>query len=129
MRVLYERGDVIVTDTTFQVGTCTFAIRNLASVEIGTIRPRRSGLGLLTITGIALLILGKYWPEKTPEKAVLPVAGFVSISLALLWFLAGRKKFAVVVTTNAGQQPALVHPNRAYITEVAAAVHAAMTGT
>ena len=119
-KILFERGNIKVSDSRFDTGFETYAIRKISGIRIEREkRNARSGSGLVVAGVLALLggLLG--------NLPILIVAGAACIvGGTMLWV--ARVNRSVVLTTRGKDVKALTSKDGALIEAVAAALHAAI---
>lgn len=103
-QVYFQQAEVTVTNTRFVVGSQTYAMRNVTSVNIVRYDPSRGGPIALIIIGLLVTIVGF-----AGLSAWLGVVGLVPIGLAILWFVRQKATFGVVLTTSGGEIRAIEH--------------------
>ena len=117
-RVFYQQGDILVTNTRLVIGARTFALRNLASVEMGIIEKKPSLLiGFILMLGLGLLIFGS-WGTK--------VFGLGCLAIVVFYIKSMRPKFIVRIESNAGTIDAIASQDRSYIESVVVAINEAI---
>ncbi len=119
-KILFERANIKVSDSRFDTGNESFAIRKISGIRIEREkRNARSGSGLVVAGVLALLggLLG--------NLPILIVAGAACIvGGTMLWV--ARVNRSVVLTTRGKDVKALTSKDGALIEAVVAALHAAI---
>lgn len=117
-KVFYQEGNVLVTNSRLVIGSRTFAMRNLASVEMGIIEKKPSLLmGFALMIGIGLLLFGS-WSAKG--------FGVLCLALCFLYIRSLKSTFTVRIDSNAGTIDGLGSYNRGYIEEIVEAINVAI---
>ena len=114
-KTFYQDGSVIVTQTRFIVGSKTFAMRNISSVQIGLIEAHRTPYYIFIVIGICLAFI--------PQARFLGII-IVVIAGTIAYFL--KDKYSVRITTNSGATDGLISENKGYIQQVVTALNDAI---
>lgn len=112
---LYQNGSVLVTQSRYIVGSKTFAMRNISSVQIGIIPANRT-LGIILIAGGILLAFAQ-------EVRTL---GIILAAIGGIYAYAQKDKFTVRISTNSGESDSIISNNRDYIQEIVNALNNAI---
>ncbi|MCO5949232.1 DUF6232 family protein [Mucilaginibacter flavidus] len=111
----YENGEVIVTQSRFIVGSKTYAMRNISSVQIGVIEPNRT-------LGYILLIIGIVVALAAENK----VFGIIVAVIAGVFLFTQKTKYSVRIATNSGAMDGLISESKEYIRQIVAALNEAI---
>ncbi|MEO6633157.1 MAG: DUF6232 family protein [Mucilaginibacter sp.] len=111
----YENGEVIVTQSRFIVGSKTYAVRNISSVQIGVIEPNRT-------FGYILLVIGIVATLAAENK----LFGIVVAVIAGIFLFTQKTKYSVRIATNSGATDGLISENREYIGQIVVALNNAI---
>lgn len=132
---LFKAGNITVTTARFITGASTFAIANIASVSRVRI-PANNLAAILAVLvgGLAAMcsVVGFYFSrfDNSPAWIISGVigclGGIVLIGLAVLIFVINKDKYAVQITTNAGQQNAVVSNDKDMIEKIVGALNQAL---
>jgi hypothetical protein len=141
--VLYTDGHhVKVTTSQFIVGQARYLIDGIMNAKMNLIKANIGGAVILLLLGIVAGILGylRYFStEQIGELAIgswvltanrlAMIAGGFLIFCSLLWLLASHNRYAVHITTAEGEKEPLVSTKRDYISQIVAALNAAIHPT
>jgi len=109
-RTYFQQGDVTVTSARFIVGSQTFAMRNITSVQTVETEPDSPYPGYLMMLGGALAIGG--FANSSITAGIL---GVVIAAAGGYWSWQQTSTFSVVLTTAAGEVSAYTSQNRKFI--------------
>jgi hypothetical protein len=113
-KTFFQYEDVTVTNARFMVAKQTFAMSNITSVQASQKDPSRLGpIILLVIAGFCLM--GGVW------VGVLLLGG-----AGILWWVAEKPTYHVMLTTAGGESSALSSKQREYIEKVVQALNDAI---
>ncbi len=120
-QILFNEGGVQVTRSRIVVGNQTYPMHSITSVHVGNPALNRGCIGLLTLAGVLLLIIGTIGSLTYPLVAGLSCLG-------LMVFLRWRASRTHIITlgTAAGEQQVLTSSDERYIRRVASAIDAAL---
>jgi hypothetical protein len=112
-RVFLQEGNVSVSDKRFVVGAQTYPLSGITSIKSHQQVPSRVIPIVIGLFGLLVL-------------ASSVAGGAIAILVAfLIWFLQ-KPAYSVVLSTAAGEQQALMAPDRAYIERVVQALNNAV---
>ena len=100
-RTILQRGDVTVTTARFLVGSHTYAMSGITSVQTGVTRPSRVGPILLILFGV----IGMLTITTGAPVQVLVVA-LICIVLGILWLRSKKPVYHVLLRSASGEAKA-----------------------
>ena len=103
----YQSTDVTVTQSRYIVGSKTFAMRNISSVQIGFIPVNRNLGYVMTVLGFVLL-----FSEQVRTYGVV----ILLVGVALAYY--PKDRFTVRISTNAGESDSLVSKDKQFIQKI-----------
>lgn len=113
----FKKGNVLVTNARFIVGSSTYAMLGVTSVKKTKVMPSRVGTVVLFIVGIFLLLgltgAAKLW-------------GVGVIALAVLAYKGAKPKYSVYLNSSSGESQALESEDEQYIDTVINALNQAI---
>jgi hypothetical protein len=109
--IFFQDDDILVTDARFVVGSQTYAMRGITSVRGIEITPDKAAPIFLIITGLLLLLV---------------FVGIVFIGFGIYFLIKQKPKFAVVLTTSAGEVTAFVNRDSNLVGDVLEALNQAI---
>ncbi|PZQ16466.1 MAG: QacE [Rhodanobacter denitrificans] len=110
-KIFFDRGGVSVSNARFIVNGQTYAMNGVTSVKQGVNNPSRAWpllLGLLAI--VVLLNEGSVW-------------GGLLLVVAILWWVAQKPEWIVVLNSSSGETKALSSADQSYIKGVIEALN------
>jgi len=113
-----QQGDIIVTSARFIVGSQTFAMRNITSVQIVENEPNNPYPGYLMMLGCATVLIG--FSNSSISASTL---GLVIAAAGGYWAWQQTSTFSVVLTTAAGEVSAYTSHNRKFIVTIVEALN------
>jgi len=135
--VFFQSGNILVTNTRFSVGTKTFAMRGITSVELvetdeyveadtgdkaakGVVKALGGiGLGLIVCGLLCWLIAGfPFW-----FFVVSGIAGCCLFVIAALLFSQRKQGFKIVLRTSGGEVTALTNSDRNFVSQIVQALN------
>jgi len=115
-RVIFSHQGVTVGYTHFKVGSKTYPIKDITSVEERILKPKRILARLLVFVGLPF-ILG---------RGLYPVLGLLLMLIGLFIGRAAKTGYALVVHTSAGKYKPLISEDSLDITNVLSALNVAL---
>ena len=116
-KIFFQDTDVTVTQSRFISGGTTYAMRNISSVFLYKFPKNLSKPKFLIAVGIILLII---------SNDIYKLIGVAVIVLGILWFKSIKDKYAVRISTNAGQLNSIISEDSMYLQKIVDAVNDAM---
>jgi Family of unknown function (DUF6232) len=113
-----QQGDITVTSARFIVGSQTFAMRNITSVQIVENKPNNPYPGYLMIIGCVTALIG--FSNSSISAGIL---GLVIAAAGVYWAWHQTSTFSVVLTTAAGEVSAYTSQNRKFIATIVEALN------
>lgn len=114
-KTFFEYEDVKVTNARFVVGSQTFALGNITSVQAFAQEPNRTGPAVLIVVGIVVSLAG---------NAILGIPVCIG---GVAWLILQKpNKFHVRLRTASGETTALTSHQRDYIDKVVKALNEAI---
>lgn len=118
--VIMNDGRVYITNTRYIVGGKTYALRNITSVELGTIKPNVTPYFLGILIGLIGLVAADQWAYKL-------VWGLLLIgSIAAAGML--PKKYTVKISSTSGETDTLISKDHVHVSQVVRALNKAISG-
>jgi Family of unknown function (DUF6232) len=117
-RTYFQQGDVTVTSARFIVGSQTFAMRNITSVQTVEIEPDSPNPGYLMILGCVIAVIG--FANSSISTGIL---GLVIVAAGGYWSWHQTSTFSVVLTTAAREVSAYTSQNRKFIATIVEALN------
>ena len=114
-KIFYQNGDVRVTQSRFIVGDKTFALRNISSVQVGSIGPNRTLYSIVVLIG-ALSLLA--------EQARL--FGAIVLIIAVIYIFIAKSGYSVRITINSGETDCLFSKDKKYVETIVNALNNAI---
>ena len=115
--VLFQSGEIMVTNTRFVVGTKTFAMRSITSVQSVKKRANYTFPCMVVSGGVVIAFTGFSY------SLWLGLFGILTVFQGL-WFISQwRPVFTVVLTTAAGEATAYRNPNQDHISQIVRALN------
>lgn len=115
-RVIFSHQGVTVGYTHFKVGSKTYPIKDITSVEPRELKPKRIVARLFVFSGLPF-ILG---------RSFYPVLGLLLMLIGLFIGRAAKTRYALVVHTPAGEYKPLIREDILDITNVVTALNVAL---
>lgn len=115
---LFQEGNVTVTNARFMVGSQTYAIRNITSVEK---RTKKAPKLFCIVVGAILAAIGGYGNQGIGNVSMFVIGIILLIAGVLM-----KHKYFVVLHTSASQMQALESKNQGYINKVINALNSAI---
>ena len=132
-QTFFEDQNVTVTTSCFIVGSQTYVVRNITSVDVAYIPPSRSIPVSLLLVGIVPLAIehfaSKEWNNFITSRGSVVssynwnLIGIAIVVLALLWLFAQSKRYIIVLRTSGGEVEALESTKRKHIESVVSALN------
>ena len=117
-KIFYQDQHVLVTDSRIILNGTTYALRNVASVEMVRIHKKTPMLlGLVILVGIGLIIFAS-WGTK--------LFGALCLVGAFYWIKSLADEYSVRINSNAGFADGLVSKSPDYINTIVAAINEAI---
>jgi hypothetical protein len=114
-KVFLKDSNVTVTQSRLIVDGKTFPIRNISSVAKQTITRNRLSEILIMVIGVLCVIIEG-----------IRIIGVILIIVSLVMFLFLKKKYAVRINTNAGEEDGLISENVSYVQKIVNAINDAI---
>jgi hypothetical protein len=114
---LNERG-ITVTNARFIIGSQTHAMSAVTSVKTLRHTQSRSSAVVLGVISLIVTLAGK--------GTIVGGIGLVFFAVSVLWFMARRTKYAVVLNSASGEAEVLSSKDAAFIQRVGMAVNEAI---
>ena len=118
---IYDKGNIKVSTVRFVVGKHTYPIGHITSVKVVTNLPPSGWAELAMFAGVIAVIVGIYLIKNDGLYIIL--LGAISFGLGYFIFKGSKSRYAVSVTTAAGEKYALVNYDRKSILEIVEAVN------
>lgn len=121
-QVVFEEGEVKITNRRAVIGSKTYAMSNITSVSMG--KQEASGcvpFGLMVISVPFLLVGFANGPER-----LWVIVGIVALGLGVLIFRGNKPTFVVQIGSSSGEMKALTSPDRARIERIVTAMNDAI---
>ena len=109
--IFFNELGVMVSKTRFVIGSQTFAVSGITSVDGIELAPNRTGPIVLLIAGLLFLVV---------------YIGIIMVIGAIIWFVKQKSVFAVTLTTAGSQVMVYQSPNRIFISRIIAALNNAI---
>ena len=137
--IFYTDGqDIVVTLSTLQVRDRFYSLKNIKKHSMAILQPARLPGIILFITGVALALCGManafpmewasrlgIFAEGTDTNAVAQWTGTALTVLGLILTIMLRERYAVRISTEEGEQDAVISTRREYIREILDALNRA----
>jgi hypothetical protein len=137
--IFYTDGqDIVVTLSTLQVRDRFYRLKSIKKHSMAILQPARLPGIILFITGIALALCGManafpvewavnsgVFAEGTDTNAVAQWSGTALTVIGLILTIILRERYAIRISTEEGEQDAVVSTRREYIREILDALNRA----
>ena len=117
-KIYFEQGDITITGARFVIGSKTFAMRNITSVQIVENESKAAIPGYLILIGIAMTGIGFAGSHKD-----IAFAGLVIAAAGVYSAWNQKSTFSVVLTTAAGEVSAYTSEKREFIATIVQALN------
>jgi hypothetical protein len=137
--IFYTDGqDIVVTLSTLQVRDRFYRLKSIKKHSMAILQPARLPGIILFITGIALALCGManafpvewavnsgFFAEGTDTNAVAQWSGTALTVIGLILTIILRERYAIRISTEEGEQDAVISTRREYIREILDALNRA----
>lgn len=113
-KLFYQSGPVTVSQSRFVTSSQTYAMRNISSVSIFTIKKSKIPQTVCIAAGLLLML----------SKAVLP--GIIVAAIGITWLLLTKDEYTVRISTNAGETNSVTSHDKEYIQKIVNALNEAI---
>lgn len=120
-KTFFHYEDVSVTNSRFMVGSQTFAMSNITSVQALKQDPKRFWPTVVIILG-GLYTLGSFAGDQTGSGVV----GLIVVAAAIYWWIRKKPMYHVMLRTAGGEAKALSSEQKEYIEKVVQALNDAI---
>ena len=114
-KIFFQDQNVTVTQARYISNGQMYAMRNISSVSLFTIKASYSSQIVLLVIGVILLVIPKAW-----------IVGLILVAAGIWWLTATKDDYAVRISTNAGEANSHVSKNRTYIQSIVLALNEAI---
>jgi hypothetical protein len=114
-KVFYQDPSITVTQARYIANGKMYAMRNISSVSLFTVKASYALQILLLIIGVIVLVIPKTW-----------FIGLLLVGLAIWWILVTKDDYAVRISTNAGEANSHISKNKIYIQNIVNALNDAI---
>ncbi len=123
---LYRKGSVAITPTRAVLGSKTYALANITSVEIGKRPPNNAIPAGGIMIGIVMLFFGLLAGSGGSIGYVVAGMGIVLIGLSIFGITKNKPKYLVRIGSASGEKDVLESTNEARIREIVNAINDAI---
>lgn len=116
-KVFYKDLNVKVTQSRYITENKAYAMRNISSVSINTIKGCRFCARVVIITGLIAFFI--------PNDFQILI-GVTLIVLGIIWHVSIKDEYAVRIGTNAGESNSIISKDQDYIKKIVAALNEAI---
>lgn len=114
-KIFYNDEDVTITQSRYVTNTKTYAMRNISSVAIFEVSQNYSLQIILLLLGLVMLVVED-----------VRIIATIIIAISIYWIIKTKGKYAVRISTNAGETNSIVHTDKIYVKKVVNALNEAM---
>lgn len=117
-----DNNGVRVTNTRFIVGSSTFPLQGITSIQSIIIPVNRSPAVLIFVIGLGLVIGG----ASSRNGGAMVVLGILLCAFGVYWYNKVKDSYGVQITTSAAESKPLTSKNQDYIENVTRALNEAI---
>ena len=112
---LYSGSNVTVTSARFIAGSKTYSLRNISSVDIGKIPPKRGLSSLLILVGLVMVFIEG-----------LRIYGLIILAIGIFVYSRANPKYTVRINSNSGEADGYISSNKSEIEAIVKALNDAI---